>query len=155
MGNVIDLSSANVRREDQLLAIDFRQNGQIPSDYYWTVVYRDYYRADIAETGNDLRFRSHHPWVDSIFRQYDANHQPLPAILIPPPSPIPQTLDSTPTPVGQSLGPPPPPNSPGGSSTPEPSGLVSLGIAAAIAWAAWWRTQRKSDRNEGSGPQSP
>lgn len=142
----LDLSHENERREDDLLATDMRLHGEIPTNHFWQTVYNDYYRNDIAETGNDLRFRSHHRWVDSEFRRYDhlhahrgpgQSHQPT----VPPTQvfePSLTTLD-IPQQFNTSSIPPPPPIT--NSSVPEPSGVILLGIGLIVTWRGWRRLQ--------------
>ena len=148
----LDLSHANEQREDHLLAADMRLHGEIPTNQFWQTVYHDYYRNDIAETGNDLRFRSHHRWVDDEFRHYDhlhAHHRPGQlSETYQPTVPSPQVFEPFLTPLdipqkfNNSSIPPPPPIT--NSSVPEPSGMMLLGIGLIVAWRGWRRLQHRA-----------
>jgi hypothetical protein len=163
MGSVhmhLDLSHADEVREDRLLATDMREHGEIPANHFWQTMYQ-HYRDDIAETGNDLRFRHHHRWIDDEFRRYDRelrdrDHQPLagsdhfPA----PTSDGLLSLSSMPLMLQTSADGPVPASQPAiGGSIPEPSGLVLIGVGLVGAWVAWGR--RKAVRARGGSRRHP
>jgi hypothetical protein len=157
MGSVhihLDLSHENEQRQDQLLATDMRLHGEIPANHFWQTVYHDYYRNDIAQTGNDHRFRSHHRWVDDEFRRYDHlqarrhhaqlgdSHQHTAVtsqVFDPPPFP----LEISQQIHGGSI----PATPPGANSgVPEPSGMILLGLGLIVAWRGWGRLQLRKAR---------
>jgi hypothetical protein len=158
MGSVhrsLDPSHADEVREDHRLATDMREHGEIPENHFWQTVYHDHYRKDIAETGNDLRFRRHERWVDDEFRRYDEEHRrrehqqltpshdPLAAA---PTSTadLPLSLPSVPVLLETIAGGPPPTVQPAISGiVPEPSGLVLIGFGLVAAWMA--RGRRAGD----------
>jgi hypothetical protein len=140
----LDLSHENEQREDHLLATDMRSHGEIPTNHFWQIVYHDYYRNDIAETGNDLRFRSHHLWVDDEFRHYDhlhahrslgESHQA--AVTTPQLFEPSVTRLDIPQQFNSGSNPPPPPIT--NASVPEPSGMILLGLGLIVAWRGWRR----------------
>lgn len=153
MGSVhvhLDLSHANEVHQNHLLANEIREHGRIPGNHFWQTVYWNYYRNDIAQTGNDLRFRSHHRWVDDQFRHYDRHfrlgfHQlaadsgvpsiplgEIPQSILPPPSSS-QTNPASQPPGSQTVT---------TAGVPEPSGVVLLAIGLILAWWGCRRHRR-------------
>jgi hypothetical protein len=129
---IIDLSHGNVLRQDRILASDARSEDPVAAaslDRYWDEVW-SYRENDIRHTGNDHRFDADHPFVSREFSLIAAHL----ADITPPPPPI-ATLAVPPPATVVVESSPPPYTGPGGittSAVPEPSGLLSLGVAIVL-----------------------
>jgi hypothetical protein len=125
MGHInIDLSAANERHQDRILARDARSPDPVAPaqlDHFWRVVW-GYREHDIRETGNAHRFDRDHPWVAKEFEEIERKlslEVPPPSLWCPPPG---QTVTTT--------TPPPPPV--GVAAVPEPSGVLLLALGLAL-----------------------